>query len=342
MQEFEIEFSLDPQEFEIDISDKIIEVAPPLIDLEITPTAEEQIFKHEGQYGYDNVKVNAIQTENLDITPGTEDYNFEGIYNKVKVDGDENLKAENIRQGTSIFGVEGTMEGAWDTSLMRSCQSMFYDNKTMEEAPYFNTENVTTMENMLYQCNRLKKCAKYNTKNVKTFIGMHRYNTDIEEIPEYDTSKGESFQYMIYMCTKIKSIPQFDTSNGKYFTEFCYANNVLESVPLLDFSKAWSAQNAFAGNRKLKHFGGAKNLGKGFYGKSNNYQYHTFNIKDSKLLTPESVMNIFNNLYDLNVTYSTVGDGTLYTQQLIIGPDNIAKVDPSVIAEATAKGWTVS
>lgn len=36
-------------------------VYPPLIDLEITPTVEEQIFNHEGEYGYDKVTVRPIE-----------------------------------------------------------------------------------------------------------------------------------------------------------------------------------------------------------------------------------------------------------------------------------------
>ena len=39
------------------------EIEPPLIDLEATPTKEVQEFNHEGEYGYDKVKVNPIPDE---------------------------------------------------------------------------------------------------------------------------------------------------------------------------------------------------------------------------------------------------------------------------------------
>ena len=73
--------------FEIDISDKIQEVYPKLMDLEVTPSKEQQIFNHEGEYGYDNVTVNAV-TSSID----------------------ENIKSENIKNGINILGIEGTLK----------------------------------------------------------------------------------------------------------------------------------------------------------------------------------------------------------------------------------------
>lgn len=79
MQEFDIEF-VTTNEFDIDISNKIIEVKPPLIDLEITPSKEVQIFNHEGSYGYDNVVVNPV-SEDIFIPSGEIDITENGTYN---------------------------------------------------------------------------------------------------------------------------------------------------------------------------------------------------------------------------------------------------------------------
>ena len=95
MQQFEIEF--DPtagQEFEIDLENVIQEVAPPLINLEVDPSLDDQVFKHEGEYGYDEVKVNKVTSEI-----------------------DQNIKAENIKEGVEILGIKGTLQDGYKVEI---------------------------------------------------------------------------------------------------------------------------------------------------------------------------------------------------------------------------------
>lgn len=68
MEEFEIEFDIAPKEYEIDISDKVIEIKPTLDNLVVTPSEEEQVFKHPNSYGYDEVRVKAIEGVKEDLT----------------------------------------------------------------------------------------------------------------------------------------------------------------------------------------------------------------------------------------------------------------------------------
>lgn len=63
----------------------ILKVAPGLINLEVEPIAEEQIFRHEGSYGYDEVKVKAIKGETLNIVPSKEEQKFNRVYTEVNV-----------------------------------------------------------------------------------------------------------------------------------------------------------------------------------------------------------------------------------------------------------------
>jgi len=60
-------------------------------------------------------------------------------------------------------------------------------------------------------------------------------------------------------------------------------------------------------------------------------------------LSHESLIDIITNgLYDLNLTYDVANGGKLYTQQLILGSTNMAKLTAEEIAIATNKGWSVS
>lgn len=65
--EFEIEFDIKPNEFEIEMKN-IQEIYPELEDIEITPTAEEQKIKSEDYYGYNEVTVKAIPNKHITLT----------------------------------------------------------------------------------------------------------------------------------------------------------------------------------------------------------------------------------------------------------------------------------
>lgn len=132
----ELEFG----ELELDV----ITQTPPLINLEVTPTNKEQVFNHEGSYGYDEVRVKAVTGETLNIIPSKEEQRFNGIYTEVNVDGlvtsalniiptteeqsfeglyekvtahpvtneiDSNIVPENIAEGKTILGVQGNFKG---------------------------------------------------------------------------------------------------------------------------------------------------------------------------------------------------------------------------------------
>lgn len=54
----------------------------------------------------------ALPTEELSVTPTTEEQTYEGVFSKVIVAGDEDLKPENIKKGVQVFGVSGTHTGS--------------------------------------------------------------------------------------------------------------------------------------------------------------------------------------------------------------------------------------
>lgn len=102
MQEFEIEFDITPSEFEIELTN-IQEIYPPLEDLEIKPSGVEQNFKSE-KYGFDNVKVKAVESESLNVIPIEEEQQITGLFGIVNVDGIPNeYKKVSIEDETLIL-----------------------------------------------------------------------------------------------------------------------------------------------------------------------------------------------------------------------------------------------
>ena len=73
------------------LSNAIVKEFPELEDLEVTPSGVEQNFK-SSKYGYDNVKVNAVESETLKIIPSLEEQIIEGLFNKVTVQPIENIQ----------------------------------------------------------------------------------------------------------------------------------------------------------------------------------------------------------------------------------------------------------
>ena len=67
----------DVEGISLSLDTAIKKVEPPLENLEVTPTKEQQVFNHEDSYGYDNVTVNPIPSEYI-IPDGTLDVSENG------------------------------------------------------------------------------------------------------------------------------------------------------------------------------------------------------------------------------------------------------------------------
>lgn len=85
----EINFNIeDTEKINLSLDVGIKEIYPPIEDLEVTPTTEEQIFTHENSYGYDKITVKPIpeiKLQDKEATPTKEtqnivaDENYDGL-----------------------------------------------------------------------------------------------------------------------------------------------------------------------------------------------------------------------------------------------------------------------
>ena len=101
----------DKKPINLKLENPVVEIEPKLENIEITPSKEEQTFKSENCYGYDEVKVN-------------------GVTNEI----DSNITPENIAKGVEILGVTGTREGIIPTGTIEITNNGEYDVTTYEKA----------------------------------------------------------------------------------------------------------------------------------------------------------------------------------------------------------------
>lgn len=358
---------------EILLEEKIL--IPELDNLVVIPTAEEQNFKNKN-YGYGDITVKAIESEEVTIIPNANEQIKEGMFNKVTVAGDSDLVPENIKEGAEIFGVQGVAKTInvkiTDASylfyssarldyleeLLKLCdkvtsmERMFYFCTSLESLSLknFDTSNVKNMDYLFYYCRSLINLdiSSFNTKNVTTMntMFMNCFILTNLDVSSFDTSNVKDMGSMFYGCNSLTSldVSNFNTSN---VTNMGYMFNACKSLTSLDLSnfdmsKVISIYYMLTACPNLTILNSPKNIGKGFKQKQNNYSSYKLDLSYSPLLTHESLMSVINNLYDLNLTYDVANGGTLYAQSLTLGTTNKLKLTEEEIAIATSKGWNVS
>lgn len=334
-------------------------------ELTVTPSLEEQSY--DGLYN--KVNIAKIEADELHVVPSAETQTKEGLFNVVTVTGDVNLVPENIKKGTSIFGVEGEVNADTSDFEITECNSLFSGgvrlnilNELLEKV-----KNPTNINNMFYNCKTLEEIPVFNTTNVSSAESVFRGCAALKSLPELDYSNILNVFYIFYGCESLTTVSNLNVENAtnvgylfnscKLLTEISQLNcskaeNVtgmfgnctsLITLPELDFSNATKELSAvFSNCNNLTNFGGLKNIGKAYTAKRENNSSFTVNVSSSTLLTYESLMNVINKVYDLNLSYDVANGGTLYTQKLILGSTNKAKLTAEEIAIATNKGWTVS
>lgn len=228
----------------------------------------------------------------------------------------------------------------WTPSTKYS--SKFNNDKLLVFMPFVDTSTGTLFDSMFKGCSSLVNVPDLDTSEGTSFNSMFSNCSVLKKAPKIDTSKGTSFSSMFMYCSNLETVPEMDTSNGMYFGDMFFNCPNITMLAELDGSNAISIMSCFGVLSELESFGGFKNIGKAYTVKTTNNSAYSLSFQNSTLLTHDSLMNIINKVYDLNLTYDVTNGGTLYTQKLTIGSTNLAKLTAEEIAIATNKGWTVS
>ena len=218
----------------------------------------------------------------------------------------------------------------FDTSIATSMNGMFRLCRKITSVPQFNTVKVRDMSYMFDGCSSLQTVPQFNTVNVRDMSYMFQNCVSLTTVPQFDTSSVTTMQRMFYDCSSLTTVPQFDTSKVTSFNSTFYNCTSLTSIPLLDAGKVTIAYNMLVNCSALTTIGGFKD-----FGKVSSLTGNGITLAYCPNITRESIVNIFNNLYDR----ATAGYSI---QPITIGSSNVSKITEDDIAIATNKGWRIS
>lgn len=224
-----------------------------------------------------------------------------------------------------------------DTSNVTNMSYMFDNCRALITAPQMNTSSVTNMDSMFKDCTKLASVPLYDTSNVTNMYSMfdhNGYGSSLTSLPTFDTSKVKSLAYWVRSCSKLTEFPPIDTSMCKdfsYMVQDCYN---MTTVPLLNMGMAGNSNiyNVFR-CRALTTMGGLTDLGKSFSGSTNT----ELKLSESTALTVESVQNVGNTIYDLNLNSVYTGTATIKIATAVYN-----QLSPEDIALFTNKKWVLS
>ena len=126
-----------------------------------TATADDIIYEKTAYVNGKKITGNIVRYNGTTYTPTTEDERFfAGAYNSdIIVKGDANLLPENIRQGVSIFNVEGTLSQYEDTDSTATAE-----NIESGYTAYVKGEQITGSLETGVQANLLANSTTYSNE----------------------------------------------------------------------------------------------------------------------------------------------------------------------------------
>ena len=178
----------------------------------------------------------------------TADSGYDGLgqvtVNEVTSKIDSNIKADNIKQGVSILGVQGTLEqGAEVVKKYKPQWITFVECPIVdltEETRMLDTSLITTMYKMFYTSSvEFLDISGWDTSNVTDMALMFR-GSKIKNISisNFDTSKVTTMNQMFRTCTNLTSgsLSNFENSVLSYVIVMFHTCSLLTSINLKNFN----------------------------------------------------------------------------------------------------------
>ena len=249
---------------------------------------------------------------------------------------------------------------------------MFYRCQALEYINNLDLSNATDITNCFYACSKLQALPPLNPNilircgyafNGMVFNGSVPYtdlpnatsiqglyiNCTAESVPYINAPKATSLA-SLFSDVKIKNIgsinaPLATSVNSMFNTS--HPDHGLESIGLVDCTSVNSGADSMfqiynmneatqiTAYQSLTTLAGFHDLGKAYPNTASEHYYsYTLNLRNLKHLTIESIINVFNELYDL--TSINVNRQYIYLNDIYEG-----QLTAEQIAIATNKGWDI-
>lgn len=298
-----------------------------LEDKTVTPTEEQLVVISDTADGLNSVTIEPIPDEYIKPT-GTKEITENGTYDvsnyaetKVSIGGgiDDYIDIEQQLTSGGFYQYYIKKVPSIDVSKYTNLSSFFQNFYSLEEIGILNLESCIEIYSFCNGCKKLTTIKGLkNTQNITNWYSAFR-ETAFETAPELDTSNAQRVHSLYYRCPNLKTLPLYDFGN------VTQVDNILYGCP------------------KIANLAGFKDLGKAYSTiTSANSSSAVLDLSPSTQYTHDSLMNVINYLYDLNLTYDVANGGTLRSQKLVLGSTNMGKLTSAEIAIATNKGWVVS
>ena len=221
-----------------------------------------------------------------------------------------------------------------DTSNATSMFYMFANCKILQCIPLLNTENVNNMRQMFEGCN-IKEIPLFDTQKVTDMFSMFFSCLYLDTIPQFDVRNVTTMERM-FGGSNIKTIPSLNAKKNTSMSIWCRNAKLLENIGVIDCDEVTNILYAFQNCNKLENLGGFANLGKAYSTtKSADAEEYELDLSYSSVLTKQSVLNVFNNLYDI----ATKGCNTQKIKLKGIVYDQLSQAELNI---AINKGWNIA
>lgn len=358
MEEEIIEIETEDTEQEIETEEDIIIVKPILQEKTITPKKIVQEVKPDNEYnGLSKVIVEPYEAITGELTATSN-----GTYKAVEqgLDGFDVVNVETAGIDPSdIFNLElatnTSMQGQWKkiikkfpdeiittTGSLYFLFNAFYSEweipKIKSKVPITNAEstflNATLSENVIKNIEELDFSMCSTFRNFMANISS-RGNKVIPFPQNIDCSNATNISSMFELCI---CSGELNLKNTGQVADMSYAFNYcrkLTKIGELDCSKVTDIYRAFTSCSSLKEMAGLLNLGNAYSKTANQYNTsYTLDLSSSNNLTHESVINVFNSLYDIK-------SKEIKTQRIKLNSNTKEMLTADDIKIVTDKGWEI-